>query len=181
MKHLLAVPYIDARAADLSWQWQTHHSGEDQSGSDAPPSLATLRVPTEHGTIHLSVLGSSHRVKVSGLGTETIACGVPGTALPRQVEQDTDAGIYRLWAEVVDEPDHRALTQLVAGLDHRADRDSQQMLLGRFGCDPLAVTALLVEREPTGSASGVLRWHTWHVYPQADQIVRTISTWVPRP
>ncbi len=45
-------------------------------------------------------------------------------------------------------------------------------LVGVFGADPGALTAL--RAAPLGAGEGVA-WETWHAYPQSGELVRTRS------
>lgn len=153
----LDVPFLDASADALVWQL------------DAPlePALARRRVVRAEWTLDLHLLGASHQVVVRGPGgvtcSELVACrpGVPGR-LPAAVVEERGGLRYDFRSSVeslgADELAARA-EELVARL---AARDNA--LVGAFPGSAHAVTAIEVAREG---------WRTWHVYPQAGQVVAT--------
>lgn len=153
----LDVPYLDASADALVWQL------------DAPlqPSLAHRRVERASWTLDLHLLGASHQVVLRAPGgagcSELVACR-PGLAghLPTAVVEDRGDIRYGFRSSVeslaADELAARA-EELVARLATRQDA-----LVGAFPGSPHAVTAI----EATEGG-----WRTWHVYPQAGQVVAT--------
>lgn len=153
----LDVPYLDASAEGLVWQL------------DAPLQRALAHRTVERGawTLDLHLLGASHQVVLRAADgeqcSELVACrpGVPGH-LPAAVAEDRGGIRYRFCSSVAsltaDELAARA-DELVARLAPRSDA-----LVGAFPGSPHAVTA--IEATPAG-------WRTWHVYPQARQIVAT--------
>lgn len=147
MRAILSAPYVDARAGDLGWALDLRPL----------PALATLRL----GPVELRVLGSSHQVLAPGVG-EIVACA-HGAVLPAQAEVPLPGGIYRIRTQV-SRP--AALERVVATLDRLAAADD--VLLARFGDDPLAVTVL--------EARSARAWRSWHVYPQSGEVVATSSS-----
>lgn len=161
MLHDLDVPFLDAAADQLVWQL----------GAPPQPALATTRVDLGDGAGWLDVrlLGASHQVLVrSGSGggevrcSELVAC-VPGTtgALPAAAVHRVDELEYR-FASTVRAATPDDLGDLAAEL--RARSGEATVLVGSFPGSPHAVTA--VEVVPAG-------WRTWHLYPQAGEVVAT--------
>ena len=159
----LDVPYLDASADALIWQL------------DAPlqPALAHRRVERAAWTFDLRLLGASHQVVLRSRAdgdfsgcSELVACrpGLPGH-LPTVVVEER-AGLrygFRSVVEAVAPDDLGARAEdLVARLAGRDDA-----LVGAFPGSPHAVTAI----EVTDAG-----WRTWHVYPQAGQVVSTETT-----
>lgn len=153
----LDVPYLDASAEGLVWQL------------DAPlqPALAHRTVECGSWTLDLHLLGASHQVVLRAADgarcSELVACR-PGVAghLPSAVIEDRGGIRYGFRSSVASlAPDDLAARadELVARLAPRGDA-----LIGAFPGSPHAVTAI----EATGAG-----WRTWHVYPQAGQIVAT--------
>ncbi|KXK59242.1 hypothetical protein AWW66_25385 [Micromonospora rosaria] len=157
----LDTPYVDTRAADLSLVL----------GDAERPALHVLDLalpgPVE---LRLRLLGASHQVLLRAPGTElteTVAC-LPGRPpeLP-PVAYDETAG-HRFTASVL-RLAPAELTHRVAGL--RAElADDRYALVGVFGGDVNAVTALHVRPDPPDGAVG---WRTWHAYPQTGELVLT--------
>ncbi len=143
----LTVPYADVRAADLTLEL----------GLAPVPALEVLRVPLGPGVLELRLLGHSHQARAELPGaafSETVRCA-PGArgGLPAR---STDAA----------GPWSYAFTAAVEPLDPRG-------LVGIFGADPGALTALRAEPRAAGGAAGALAWETWHAYPQSGELVRT--------
>ena len=155
----LDVPYLDTSADALVWQL------------DAPlqPALAARRVERASWTLDLHLLGASHQVVLRSAAADGVRCrelvacrpGVEGH-LPSAVVEERAGLRYRFRSTVesmdADELAARA-EELVGRLAGRGDA-----LVGAFPGSPHAVTA--IEVTPDG-------WRTWHVYPQAGQVVAT--------
>lgn len=171
----LDAPYVDTSAGDLSLAL----------GGPELPALHVLDLDLPGGCrLRLRLLGASHQVLLhpaapagtatptgtatSGAAlTETVAC-LPGRRpeLPATVHQPADG--YTFTATVL-RPAAGGLSSRVAAL--RADlADDPYALVGVFPGDPDAVTALAVAPDPTG---GLVRWRTWHAYPQTNELVLT--------
>ncbi|MCU1672823.1 MAG: hypothetical protein JWN77_936 [Frankiales bacterium] len=151
----LVVPYVDTRAAGLSW-WL----------GEAPEPLATLRLDG----LELRLLGASHQV-VASVGAaavaEVVACR-PGTAgaLPGAAARTVDGADYR-FASTTTSYDGPGLTRVAAALRRRHAAD-ERSLVGAFPGSPDALTVLSARPLRTGWA-----WRTWHVYPGSGEVVRT--------
>jgi hypothetical protein len=162
--HRLDVPFQDATAAQLTWSL------------DEPPqpALATLDVglPRPVGLrLELRLLGASHQVLVRDPAdgrvrcNELVACrpGQAGGRLPGAVVRHLDARLAYRFAYEVRRVDAAVLAheaeQLLA--DHEAPA---RRLVGAFPGDRHAVTAIHATDDG---------WRTWHLYPQAGEIVTT--------
>lgn len=171
----LDTPYVDARAGDLSFAL----------GLDPQPALHVLDVPDIAGPgtrLQLRLLGASHQVLLSTPGgriSETVAClpgrdaALPGrdaalmgrdTALPGRVQRSLTGHGYRFAAELTAAPG--------AARDPAWDSDAHT-LIGVFPGGPDAFTML--RAEPPGRPD-LVRWTTWHSYPQTGELVRTSTT-----
>jgi hypothetical protein len=157
----LTVPFVDARASALSW-WL---------GDDAPASLASLVLPGTHGRLELRLLGASHHVVATAGSTrcpEVVACGQRETPLPASHDGAVGDGRYRF----------RSTTTSYAPQDlRRVARDlrrrwttAEDALVGVFPGSPDALTVLSGRPLRQGWA-----WASWHVYPEAGEVVRTRS------
>ena len=154
----LDVPYLDTSADALVWQL------------DAPlqPALAARRVEGAGAALDLRLLGASHQVVLRSptgraVCSELVACrpGVPGH-LPATVV-DERAGVRYGFRSSVESLAPEELAARAGDLLARlATRDDA--LVGAFPGSPHAVTAI------EATADG---WRTWHVYPQAGQVVTT--------
>ncbi|MBB6173603.1 hypothetical protein HNR23_003663 [Nocardiopsis mwathae] len=175
----VSAPFVDTRAADLSWSLE-HPLIEP---------LAVRTAATPLGRVELRVLGASHQVLVTpapcggtdtdGAGglVETVAC-LPGRAgaLPERTTADGPGAARYTFDSAVEwfggrEPEFAArVTRL---RDEAAARPDS--LIGTFPGSPLAVTALaLLSR---GGADGAaLTWRTWHAYPQSAELVTTTTS-----
>ena len=157
----LAVPFVDARASALSW-WL---------GDDAPPPLATLVLTGAAGTLELRLLGASHHVVASAGGArcpEVVACGPVATGLPVRHDSAVDGGRYRFTSSTtVCAP--AQLARVARDLRRRA-AGAPDALVGVFPGSPHALTVLTGREVPRGWA-----WSSWHVYPEAGEVVRTRS------
>jgi hypothetical protein len=157
----LAVPFVDARASALSW-WL---------GDDAPPSLATLVLAGASGTLELRLLGASHHVVATAGGArcpEVVACGAAATGLPDRHDGAVGPARYR-FASATTTYAPAGLARLARDLRRRADR-APDALVGVFPGSPHALTVLTGREVPRGWA-----WSSWHVYPEAGEVVRTRS------
>ncbi len=174
MRALIAAPFVDSRAADLSLAY----------GLPRLPALGTHRVELPAGSmpavsVELRVLGASHQVvlDVDGLEwSETVAC-LPDRAGALPTREESRAGhlVSRFAARCV-RLAPVALAARVRGLRRRCE-GHPQALVGTFPGSPLAVTALQVDAavDPgvdTGAPAG---WWTWHAYPQTGELVVTRS------
>lgn len=161
MRLALAVPYADVRAADLVLAL----------GAPAVPALGEVRLELGPYTLTLGVLGHSHQALVTGEGVhlrEQVACrpGVPGD-LPATLSQDAGAHHYAFTSDVV------ALTaDAIAQVTAAVARDPQG-LVGTFGADPGAFTALRAAPERCDDGRAGIAWETWHAYPQSGELVVT--------
>jgi len=158
----LTVPYADVRAADLTLEL----------GLAAVPALEVLRVPLGRGELELRLLGHSHQARVALPGaafSETVRCA-PGArgGLPARTAATAGAWSYAFTAAM--EPLDPAALDALAG---RIAADPRG-LVGVFGADPGALTALRAAALPAGGAArGGVAWETWHAYPQSGELVRT--------
>jgi hypothetical protein len=157
----LAVPFVDARASALSW-WL---------GDDAPPPLATLALTGAAGTLELRLLGASHHVVASAGGArcpEVVACGTAATGLPVRHDGAVDGGRYRFTSATTAYAPAQ-LARVARDLRRRA-AGAPDALVGVFPGSPHALTVLTGREVPRGWA-----WSSWHVYPEAGEVVRTRS------
>jgi hypothetical protein len=144
----LDVPFIDARAADLTLTL----------GAPPEPALEVLRA----GPVELRLLGSSHQALVDGGATlsETVACRPGGAgALPARTRE----GEYTFWARVDRlAPDKyaRRAREIIAAV-------AGDGLVAVFPGPADAFTALRPGLGPS--------WDTWHGYPQSGELVHTRS------
>ena len=157
----LAVPFVDARASALSW-WL---------GDDAPPPLATLVLTGAAGTLELRLLGASHHVVASAGGArcpEVVACGAAATGLPQRHDGTVGAARYR-FSSATAAYAPAPLARLARDLRRRT-AGAPDALVGVFPGSPHALTVLTGREVPRGWA-----WSSWHVYPEAGEVVRTRS------
>ena len=165
MRALIAAPFVDSRAADLSLVF----------GLDRLPALGTHRVELPGVSVELRVLGASHQVvlDLDGLEwSETVAC-LPDRAGALPTREESQAGhlVSRFAARCV-RLAPAALAARVRGLRRRCE-GHPQALVGTFPGSPLAVTALQVDPAvDTGVPAG---WWSWHAYPQTGELVVTRS------
>ena len=155
----LAVPYVDARAAALSW-WL---------GDDAPEPLATRVLTGAAGRLELRLLGASHHVVASTATArcpEVVACGARRSPVPARHDGLVDGARYR-FTSTTTAYDRPGLARVARDLRRRAQR-SPDALAGIFPGSPDALT-VLAGREVTGGWA----WASWHVYPAAGEVVRT--------
>ena len=159
------VPFVDARASDLSL------------ALGRPPAEALGAVAGETGPfrVELRVLGCSHQALVSADGlelSETVAC-LPGAGAPLPDQHEGGAGRWRYRFEGA-----------VARLDGHAFARRARALVADVGRDPLGLVGVFPG--PAGAFTAVrfrdvagrtaLVWETWHGYPQARELVRTRGT-----
>ena len=158
MKAHLDTRFADSRAADLSLAY----------GLRPLPALGTHRVTLPGIDLELRVLGASHQVVV-GEWSETVAC-LPDRAgaLPPMWEA-VDGGLRTTFEAHCHRLDADALAARVAGIVRDCEADPHA-LVGEFPGSPLAVTALRAWPTADGAA-----WRTWHAYPQAGELVETLS------
>lgn len=159
----LSVPYIDVSAGDLTF------------ATDAPDIeiLDELVVANDAG-VHLSLrlLGASHQTVMTlptgSTMAETVAYrpGLPAR-LPAQHTQSKDGWAHRFSCEtqVLTPEEFSEFSQRT----HYRARDNPLLLIGVFGNEPDAFTALEV------TTLRPLSWHTFHTYPQYGQVVATAS------
>lgn len=158
----LVVPYVDTRAAGLSW-WL----------GDAPAPLAVLRVDDSAGSVELRLLGASHQV-VAAAGSariaEVVACR-PGAAapLPGATARRVDGADYRFTSRT-SAYDEAGLRRVARRLRSRHEPDPRS-IVGAFPGSPDALTVLTARPLDRGWA-----WRSWHVYPVAGEVVRTTGS-----
>jgi hypothetical protein len=159
--HTVPVPFVDTRAAALSW-WL---------GDDAPTPLASLVLEGATGRLDLHLLGASHHVVASAGGArcpEVVACGARTPSLPARHEGAVGAARYR-FTSTTTTYDGAGLARVARDLRRRyAQADGS--LVGVFPGSPDALT-VLSGREVRGGWA----WASWHVYPGAGEVVRTRS------
>ena len=169
MRALIAAPFVDSRAADLSLAF----------GLDRLPALGTHRVGLPGASVELRVLGASHQVvlDIDGLEwSETVAC-LPDRAgaLPTREQSRVGDLVSRFAARCV-RLAPAALAARVRGLRRRCE-GHPQALVGTFPGSPLAVTALMVDPvvDPAVDPLVPAAWWSWHAYPQTGELVVTRS------
>ncbi|GAB3431610.1 DUF2617 family protein [Actinophytocola sediminis] len=158
MRARLNTPFADSRAADLSLAY----------GLRPLPALGTHLVRLPGIALELRVLGASHQVVV-GEWSETVAC-LPDRdgALPATRESVAD-GLRTTFEAHCHQLDQDALAAEVAEIVRACEAD-EYALVGEFPGSRLAVTALRA-----WPVSGGAAWRTWHAYPQAGELVETVS------
>ncbi len=173
----LAVPYLDARAADLGLCLDPA----------SRPALVTRRVVQGDCIVELRILGASHQVVVERAGvtvcSEAVAChtGAPPGRLPSR-RQRRSAGaehLFRSWVERLDPTSFRCrLDELLDGL-----AGATSAVCARFPGDELATTGLRLEAGGLDGdgRQGELSWSGWHSYPRSGEVVTTASHLVLRP
>ena len=164
MLHDLEVPYLDAAASQLVWEL----------GAPPQPAVASARVDLGAGRrLDVRLLGASHQVLVLDAAgavacSELVACrpGVAGSLPP--AAHHCDGRLDYGFTSTVRRLDASALAGVAAELRGRAR--GANVLAATFPGSPDALTA--VEVTSTG-------WRTWHLYPQAGEVVETVTTVVP--
>lgn len=158
----LAVPFVDARAAGLSW-WL----------GEGPDHLAALTLPGPLGSIELRLLGASHQVVArtgDATAPEVVACRPgPVSPLPGTTRVHLDGADYR-FTSATRSYDAQGTARVAGGLRHRHTGDGRS-LVGAFPGSPDALTVLTARSLPGGWA-----WRTWHVYPGSGEVVRTTGS-----
>ncbi len=164
MRAVLTTRYADSRATDLTLAY----------GLRPLAALGTHRVSLPGMEVELRILGASHQV-VSGAWSETVACLPAATGTLPEHEETVGGGFLSRFQARCHRlgPDELAARVAVIVRDCAAD---PQALVGQFPGSPSAVTALRVRAHPGGGA----RWWTWHAYPQAGELVETVSVVRPR-
>lgn len=156
----LKTSYTDTRAGDLAWTL----------GLDPLPALAKLDLELSGTQVQMRLLGASHQVLLEepgGACSETVAC-MPGSSAPLPVGVSKRIGAWEYeFAARVETLSRgsfagRAQELLALVADH------PHGIAGTFPGDPLAFTALLVQR-----VEGQVCWRTWHSYPQEGRLVGT--------
>jgi hypothetical protein len=161
---VLRVPFRDARAADLGFALAL--------GAATPrPSLAVLELEAADVCLEVRILGGSHAARVRGAGldlTETVACDAAGGALPARHETAHAGRRYRFTAETA-RPGPDAVAALAERLRRRLGPDPKAVVAG-FPGHPDALTAAVLH-----AGAGAAGWRTWHLYPHAGEVVRTVT------
>jgi len=166
----LEVGYCDTRAEDLGWSLDL----------EPQPALATQEMAVEGFLVELRLLGASHQVVVreqrAGPGAargrapvclETLAC-LPDRTQPVPAETTVALG---LWHYTFSSHNRRYVPGDFDRLLTAIERESEHGIFGRYPGVPGAVTAVALRR-----GGPVLRWSTWHTYPQQGAVVTTHST-----
>ena len=157
----LAVPFVDARASALSW-WL---------GDDAPACLASLVLDGPDGPLELRLLGASHHV-VATAGSarcpEVVACREGDTPLPASHDGHVGDARYRFRSTTTSYAP-AGLSRVASDLRRRWAHD-EAAIVGVFPGSPDALTVLTGRPVEHGWA-----WASWHVYPDAREVVRTRS------
>lgn len=161
MRVALSVPYADVRAADLVLAL----------GAPALPAMGEVQVRLGPYTLTLGVLGHSHQALIRSAGLdlrERVACqpGTPGD-LPAAREQAAGDHRYTFTSQV------STLTREAAAAVAARVGAEPHGLVGVFGADPGAFTALRAAPEHCAAGADGVAWETWHAYPQTDELVYT--------
>lgn len=163
MRTLIAAPFADTRAADLSLAY----------GLGPLPALAVHWVELPGAALELRVLGASHQVlaEVGGAAwSETVACLPERTGLLPATDESAAGGLRSWFTARCERLDPAELARRVGAVRDRCAAE-RHALIGTFPGSPDAVTALVARPEPGGGA----RWETWHAYPQSGELVTTTS------
>ncbi|MFC4565711.1 DUF2617 family protein [Nocardiopsis mangrovi] len=170
MLQTITEPFVDTRAADLSWVL---------GHPPITPLAARAVAPIGGGPrVELRILGASHQVLVEtgpGWFTETVAClpgsdgGLPAHAAPvvDHVRRYDFASTVRLLSPAAFAAQAQKTARAVAAHPHG--------LLATFPGSPDAITGLIVRAD--GHA---LLWRSWHAYPQTGELVTTTTSLDPR-
>jgi Protein of unknown function DUF2617 len=158
VRTLIETRFADSRAADLSLTYCL----------EPLPALGTLVVPLRGIELELRVLGASHQVLIGGW-SETVAC-LPDRvgALPDH-EETVTGGLRARFAARCHHLRAGEFAERVNAIVRDSENDGR-VLVGEFPGAPHAVTALRAWPE-----SGGVAWRTWHAYPQAGELVETLS------
>lgn len=165
MEAQLRVPYRDTAADDLVWRL----------GDPRHPALAALELELAGGLVELRLLGSSHQILFSTPGvslSEVVACGAGTSGLPRAAEAGVGNWDYRFRSSRHDLDGPGCFERWVDRLVARLARHPSA-IVGRFPGSPHAVTALAAGGRRDRTADPVVRWRTWHAYPQERRVVAT--------
>jgi len=157
----LSVPYADVRAADLVLA----------VGATVLPAIREVEVRLGPYTLTLGVLGHSHQALVTAadlLISERVACQ-PGQSgdLPARCEQRAGTHLYAFTSHVVE-----LTREVAADVAARVAQDPHG-LVGIFGEDAGAFTALRAVPEVCAYGRAGIAWETWHAYPQSGELVCT--------
>ncbi|MFC3998981.1 DUF2617 family protein [Nocardiopsis sediminis] len=171
MLQTITQPFVDTRAADLSWT-----IGHPPI---APLAARTVDPLVGGPRVELRILGASHQVLVEAAGpgwlTETVAC-LPGTdgGLPAQASPAVHGVRHYDFASSVRRLAPKAFAAQ-AQKTARAVAAHPCGLLATFPGSPDAITGLVVRAD--GHA---LLWRSWHAYPQTGELVTTTTSLDPR-
>lgn len=174
------VPFVDTRADQLVFS---------TTAGPVPAVCAQefqVSTPAREWTVQLAVLGCSHQVTVSGAGglfRETLAClpaerpylparhvtvggGTSGAEVVAGTSGPGATYLARFAAQVIRPGD---FTAAVRDLELEVAAAGRRVAAA-FPGDSTAVTALTLADTPRG-----FTWKTWHCYPQANEIVTTVT------
>jgi hypothetical protein len=167
VKALIATPFADSRATDLSLSY----------GLPPLPALSTHQVELPGARVELRVLGASHQVvldvgrpeQVAGW-SETVAC-LPDRQGNLPAHDMIDSGPLRIRFRAGCLRLNRVrLAEQVQVIARRCE-GHPRALVGTFPGSPFAITALLVQDRGAGEVG----WYSWHAYPQTAELVTTAS------
>ncbi len=162
MRLTLDIPHADVAAAAL------------RCSLTGPRRAAVAALDVEDGpvVVRLRVLAASHQVEVAVDGAlalrETVACDLAGGEPLDSRATHLAAGVHRI-VTVTHRLDDPAYLTAVADA---TDRDDGRSLLARFGVVAEAVTLL----RALPATPDVVRWESFHAYPQEGTVVHTRST-----
>jgi hypothetical protein len=160
----LDVPFVDAKAADLALAL----------GAPRQDAVSVLSLSCGGYQVELRLLGCSHQALISADGyelSELVACQADASGpLPAAAAERRGGRSYEFAAStrVLSRTDYAALAQSVTNGVAALD----QGLVGTFPAPDGAFTALRFTSDPSGD---LIKWKTWHGYPQTDEIVLTES------
>lgn len=163
------APFLDARAADLRLVIGP------VDGTSLRPALATRPGPVffEYAT-ELRVLGASHQVVLrtpQWAWAETLACDTgPTTAHPSESDSLIAPGLRHRVTVAVEQAHTQGDFGARADEIDRRCRAHDISLVVRFAGDALAFTAIGATVD-----ADVLRWETWHLFPENADIVTSSS------
>ena len=159
MRAAAETTFADTRAADLGLSLEAVELDV----------LASLRLAIPGGSLELRVLGASHQVvlDVDGAATwETLACGVDGD-LPAERATALERRRHRFTSSIRRRVDPAVLAARLLD-DLAPDPDA---LVVAFPGSPDALTAI----RAFDLAPGRCAWASWHLYPEAGEVVTTRS------